>query len=290
MTIVRCPRCRDEVTVPTKASGQALVRCPLCLEEYLLAEATAQLPPPLIVISDEMHTGPAFGVEEKAAPTTGDEYVLAGDRFSPGPVESSAPVTTRFASAAPTVKSVPRQKRKEKSALAELVKIVLGGVAGLALGVVVLWWFFRIDVADLGPSVSKYVPWMVPAQFHGRTNVTANKSSAASPKLSGLNDRSKSDQGVQAARDSESKSRQAATRQAEQLPNHNNEAIDSSLDVRRSAAAKKKRLVDSARASSQESNEPDRKTEPSANSPPMPDLRDLLPDGAPASPPPKREA
>src|SRR5262245_45970899 len=54
MSIVRCPRCRDEVTVPAKASGRALVRCPLCLEEYLLAEALTNAPPPLVIIGGEV--------------------------------------------------------------------------------------------------------------------------------------------------------------------------------------------------------------------------------------------
>src|SRR5437868_2403637 len=51
MTIVRCPRCGDEVLLPPRAASGALVRCPLCLEEYLLAEALTQVPPALVVIS-----------------------------------------------------------------------------------------------------------------------------------------------------------------------------------------------------------------------------------------------
>ena len=51
MTIVRCPRCRDEVTVPRHAGSGSLVRCPLCLEQYLLSEALANAPPPLILLS-----------------------------------------------------------------------------------------------------------------------------------------------------------------------------------------------------------------------------------------------
>src|SRR5439155_24459231 len=62
MTIVRCPRCSDEVTLPPRAAGGALVRCPLCLEEYLLAEVAAQVPPALVVIS-----GPTSQTESTAA-------------------------------------------------------------------------------------------------------------------------------------------------------------------------------------------------------------------------------
>src|SRR3954469_16318062 len=54
MAIVRCPRCRDEVTVPPGATTRALVRCPLCLEQYLLSEALANAPPPLVIIGGEV--------------------------------------------------------------------------------------------------------------------------------------------------------------------------------------------------------------------------------------------
>ena len=54
MTIVRCPRCRDEVTIPAKAPLTALVRCPLCHEKYLLSEAASQLPPALILVVSEL--------------------------------------------------------------------------------------------------------------------------------------------------------------------------------------------------------------------------------------------
>src|SRR5207302_4542335 len=54
MTIVRCPRCRDDVTVPSGATVRALVRCPLCLEQYLLAEALANAPPLLVIIGGEV--------------------------------------------------------------------------------------------------------------------------------------------------------------------------------------------------------------------------------------------
>src|SRR4029450_3383965 len=77
MTIVRCPRCRDEVTVPPRASGVALVRCPLCLEQYLLSEALAQAPPALIMVSESVRDGFAPPAVEAEPEPTGDDYVLA---------------------------------------------------------------------------------------------------------------------------------------------------------------------------------------------------------------------
>src|SRR5688572_2935447 len=92
MTIVHCPRCRDEVTVPAKASPRALVRCPLCLEEYLLAEALAEMPPALLVVGGEMEEEPALVGGGSVAAEAGGDYSLAGDGgYGAGVFDSSAP-------------------------------------------------------------------------------------------------------------------------------------------------------------------------------------------------------
>ena len=158
MSIVRCPRCRDEVSVPPKAGSRALVRCPLCLEEYLLAEALANAPPPLLIIGGE--------VEQAALAVSADahEYQLAG----PAPAALVEPVT-------PAPRALPRTalrpRRKEKSGLALLVSYVGGGVMGLALGLLVLWWLIGRDPLDVGPTIAAYFPWIVPAQFRGKAAV-----------------------------------------------------------------------------------------------------------------------
>jgi hypothetical protein len=163
MTIVHCPRCRDEVTVPAKASPRALVRCPLCLEEYLLAEALAEMPPALLIVGDEMDEEPALVGAGTAAAEAGG-YGEAGG-FGGGVFDSSAPAGAAVAPARTAVKSGARPRRKEKSALGEMVKIVLGGVVGLSIGLLVLWWGLRKDPLKLGPKVSPYAPWIVPAEF-----------------------------------------------------------------------------------------------------------------------------
>jgi hypothetical protein len=178
MTIVRCPRCRDEVTLPDKASPRALVRCPLCLEEYLLAEVLADAPPTLIVIGGEVPgeilAPPGSGWGE---PQASVEYRLADERAAQAPQSDGALAEpTGFASGSIAVgpgtglrpaPRVLRPRRAEKSVVAEAVKVVAGGVIGLALGLLVLWWGLRRDPLELGPTFSAYVPWLVPRQFHG---------------------------------------------------------------------------------------------------------------------------
>lgn len=187
MTIVRCPRCRDEVTLPDKASPRALVRCPLCLEEYLLAEVLADAPPALIIIGGEvpaeMLAPPGKGWGE---PQASAEYQLKeedapalqagnGALHQPADLASSSIAVGPSTGLRPATR-VARPRRAEKSVVAEAVKVVAGGVIGLSLGLLVLWWGFRRDPLELGPTFAAYVPWLVPSQFRGSGGTGANGS------------------------------------------------------------------------------------------------------------------
>jgi hypothetical protein len=165
MSVVRCPRCRDEVTLPAKASSKALVRCPLCLEEYLLAEALAHAPPTLLVIGGEESGAVAPGAQQ-----VDDGYQLTGGGFSAGILDASAPATAAAMPARPVLRSGGRPRKKEKNPIVEAIKVVLGGVVGLSLGLLILWWVLGMDV-DMGPVVAKYVPSIVPARFRGQPAV-----------------------------------------------------------------------------------------------------------------------
>lgn len=192
MTIVACPRCRDEVTVPAGASRKALVRCPLCEEEYLLGDALANVPPALIVVGGDGDSEPEPALAGVGAAAVGEnDYRLAGGSFgamtdaSPGSGAVSAP-------ARPALRGKTRPKRKEKSAVVELIKVVMGGVVGLSLGLLAMWWILKRDPLDLGPQVSPYAPWLVPAQFRGKlpagqTAETATVESGAAARQQGQN-------------------------------------------------------------------------------------------------------
>ena len=179
MSVVRCPRCRDEVTLPAKASSKALVRCPLCLEEYLLAEALTHAPPTLLVIGGALDSGAA---ESDAAAQRADEYRLVGGGFSADVFDASAPATAAAMPARPVVRSGGRPRKKEKNPIIEAIKVVLGGVVGLSLGLLILWWVLGMDV-DMGPWVAKYVPSIVPAKFRGQPAVNTVAAPAEQPPL-----------------------------------------------------------------------------------------------------------
>ncbi len=174
MTIVACPKCADSVVLPGRASRLATVRCPLCQEQFPLAEVLDKMPPALVVVDDPEAAATAVA---PAGGTAADELVAAvfsdsagAGGFAPLSIETEgAPATGAPRGRRP----VARAKRKHKSPLVEGLKIVLGGVAGLAIAQVILWWLGssqswpkqRADMFELAPKVARFAPWIVPERY-----------------------------------------------------------------------------------------------------------------------------
>lgn len=209
MTTAACPKCHDEVTVPPGAPRVARVRCPWCREQFELAEVLDRLPPMLEIVSApgaakeatedlggfEASPEQEFRLQESSEPEArGPSFDFSGN--GPATATAAAPsVAARPRTAKPTTSARPR--RKEKSALAEIVKVVLGGVVGLVLAQLILWWLpgeWSRDPFEMGPKVSKYVPLIVPKVWHGQPesaggasgeNPSRNSDSAGSSQLAG---------------------------------------------------------------------------------------------------------
>lgn len=261
MTIVRCPRCRDEVSVPAKATARALVRCPLCLEQYLLAEALANAPPPLIIIGGEVAQD---AIEQPAAGEA--EYQLAGGIHS-----AIAPAPAAVVMPRPSVRSTPRARRPEKSGLILVVNYVVGGVLGLALGLLVLWWGFRQDPLEAGPRVAPYLPWIVPKAF--RSGPQSGATNGATARTAGSpTEKSRANQKTTATTESsESGELQTVPGLDEpgRLPGGSASPAIEAPKLNERGAGERPNQATQASATV---------TDESTTRPPMPDLRDLLPD------------
>lgn len=157
MSSPSCPRCHEQVTLPAShARPETRVRCPLCSEEFLLSDVLAELPPQLIVVSATALAGTVL----KSPPLKLARRVPDPDE-SPGegrPLEFG-----EFQS--PRIRRSGHSPRGERSPLRAVVGVIGGGVLGLILAVGILWWGFEKDPFDIGPHVSRYAPWVVPARF-----------------------------------------------------------------------------------------------------------------------------
>ena len=61
--------------------------------------------------------------------------------------------------------TVPRRRPKEASAIRKILPPVLGGLAAFPIATLILWYGFGKDIGTTGPTVAKYVPWIVPEKF-----------------------------------------------------------------------------------------------------------------------------
>ncbi|MCY2985498.1 MAG: hypothetical protein NTY15_17870 [Planctomycetota bacterium] len=61
--------------------------------------------------------------------------------------------------------TAPRRRPKEASAIRKILPPVLGGLAAFPIATLILWYGFGKDIGTTGPTVAKYVPWIVPEKF-----------------------------------------------------------------------------------------------------------------------------
>ena len=193
MTIASCPSCHEQVTLPAGAQPDSIVRCPLCQEQFALREFLTQLPPELIVID-----GPPSEPEPPATTTewnfssssaaevndlsSSDSNVLgsvtwqsavqpqehATESRSDG-AEEALPFDFTPGSApqaSVVLEPTPRAPRVQKKPAVEIAKIVAGGLLAIPLALLILLWLpgrWQRDPLQIGPSIGRVLPWLVPA-------------------------------------------------------------------------------------------------------------------------------
>ncbi|MCA9228093.1 MAG: hypothetical protein KDA47_20870, partial [Planctomycetales bacterium] len=189
MIIASCPECNEHVLVPDGVDARAIVRCQYCDETFELAKLLGGLPKPLEIIEqpeeadaladdmlepsyqDHLFGGAMIGSaggDSEAAVAVLEEPVVADDSFSFGGESTAA------SPASPAFKASPRPKKKGKNPIVEVVKIAGGGIVGIVLAILIMWWGLGKDPFALGPKVAAYASFLVPSQFHGTGASTAN--------------------------------------------------------------------------------------------------------------------
>lgn len=210
MTIASCPKCREQVSIPNGTSSQARVRCPLCQEEYILAAALERLPPLLIVLPDvePAQHDPHATFEERAP-----ESAVIGVDEAPADFELEPPAggwTAESPAAVPAFRFEPdsvspstpgsslatrsRARRKQASPLKAMIQVVAGGVLGLVIAQLILWWLpgdwgkANRDPLGVADTIARYVPFVVPAELWG-TQTASESPSAETPPSAAPNQR-----------------------------------------------------------------------------------------------------
>ncbi len=195
----RCPRCNDAVRLPTQSSHW--VRCPHCRSEYPVDQVLEQLPPELEVISAPSAVDGAGNSEFEAQRSAEglvevdsqfdesvDGAIIPGVQPRPQTIaesgsgvslvtsnpsivvnESKAHVRSPETLRAERRKAVARKQRAFSEQMG-IVKVALGGVAGLMIGQLILWWLpkpYRTDPMKLAPQLPTPVAFLAPASLRG---------------------------------------------------------------------------------------------------------------------------
>lgn len=61
----------------------------------------------------------------------------------------------------------PRTKPPAPSILRRLLPPVLGGLTSIPIAIGILWYGFGKDIGNAGPTVARYIPWLVPEHLRG---------------------------------------------------------------------------------------------------------------------------
>lgn len=148
-----CPRCQEPVRIP-EVPPQAMLRCPWCGEEFLARDLVDALPPMMELVSGGGLAEEAFqDVESYGFERTEDEIGFQTE----GADTLAAPF---YPSVRAMAESPGRRRQRGGNPIVGMLKVVLGGLAGVLLAGVILGFLGRAPDLGvwpfLGPDAS---PW-----------------------------------------------------------------------------------------------------------------------------------
>ncbi len=79
-----------------------------------------------------------------------------------------------------------RRRKQQSSPVWSILQVALGGLAAIPIALMLVWHVIGTDVADAGPWVGRYAPWIVPEKFRPYQSLTAPESRIPTPASSGL--------------------------------------------------------------------------------------------------------
>lgn len=213
MNVVRCSHCGETCRVPLGLAEGARVRCPWCGETDDADAVLAQLPPEFEVVETESgeadvadSTSRAFAELAALAESPDPEAVEGLDRIAAGGDEDGeggggfpvlADTNGNLGSGA--VRGA-RSTTVERGKNLEILKIVGGAVLAIPAAAMILLWLpgsWQRDPLGIGPTLGRYVPWIVPSNFRaaaeeestddGDSDSVSTGSADALPRLPSMN-------------------------------------------------------------------------------------------------------
>ncbi len=170
-----CPGCHRTLVLAKEASLKAVLRCKHCDAQFVLGEMIESSLGFWDVVEDPNPPTQAL-VAATAEPnqSTSDERVSAELELAQSEFESPQAILRKQASKQDvdwskfepiTHEQFEKMRRKSKSPIWSMVSVLLGGVASIPVATLLIWHLLGKDPFQAGPTVARYLPWVVPAQF-----------------------------------------------------------------------------------------------------------------------------
>ena len=196
---VTCDGCGNQVPTPEISEGQLT-------PQFLSCEACGKEVYWDIRLTDESEPLVLFSIEENGTSEITSEHENANETIAGSPlleleldsetadsieVEESSPslVQQTVAQSTPDWSLLgpvgPRRRPREVSAIRKIVPPILGGLAAFPIATLIMWYGFGKDIGSTGPTVSQYVPWIVPQNLRATpweySSFDSKRSSSAKP-------------------------------------------------------------------------------------------------------------
>ena len=168
--ILPCSECKKETILPSGVSLEATVQCPHCGKKFVVGEMLTAQFQSWEVISDPLNSPilnphrPVHQDIDDAEEDSNAELKLQDEDESHSRPKTK--VNTDWKSFEPiTHEQFERMRRKSRSPMWSIVQVVLGGLAAIPIGLLLVWHLVGTDVGGAGPFIGQYVPWIVPEKF-----------------------------------------------------------------------------------------------------------------------------
>jgi hypothetical protein len=182
-TFLPCPNCHKLLQAPGYGSLESKLQCPLCLFEIDTAELLGGLGQTWRVLEDPGGKDVFDVFHDRLIEPIGNEWDSEPPSMSATEEAHSQEAHGEMAGAesdAPKIQKVDwkqlqssgpaghRNRRTNKSPWSTIIQTILGGVAAVPIAMLLIWYALGKDPFELGPTVARFAPWIVPKDFRSQ--------------------------------------------------------------------------------------------------------------------------
>ncbi len=167
-----CPSCHRTLVLTAEASLQAVLRCRHCSHQFVLGEMIEGEMGFWEVVEDpKVSEAKVSNADEAVTEDSEIQLAESEEYMSPQMVintQSEEKKTGGSKFEPIRNEQYDRMRRKAKSPMWSMLSVLLGGLASIPIATLLIWHVLGTDPLQMGPTVARYAPWIVPTRFQPR--------------------------------------------------------------------------------------------------------------------------